>query len=212
MKTLRFLLALICLATMTNAQAVDSTEIKFKKVLAEGGMTFTMPGGSVAVPILKNMQMHYEYAIKYPNKAIEIRYSVAPYSNLRNALIKFQKAGDTTEAFNKKLDQMSKINVLAIAQNVGGTGHDTTIRFRSYPTEALKKDFNANWGGAAFINVKNTSFATDYKFCMMVFLHKDNAGDAYIMYLGDNARELSDLVKDTVVPVGGFNALRFKDQ
>ena len=211
MKTLRLIVILLFTTAIGSAQAIDSAKIKFDKVLAEGRMTFNMPGGAIAVPVLKNMQMHYEYAITYPNKAIEIRYSVAPYSNLRNALIKYQKAGDTTEVFDKKLDQMSKVNVLVIAQNVGGTGHDTTIRFRSYPAEALKKDFNANWGGAAFINVKNTSFATDYKFCMMVFLHKDNAGDAYIMYLGNNARDVSELIKETVVPVGGFNALRFKE-
>jgi len=211
MKTLCLLIVLLFSAVIANAQTVDSTKIKFDKVLTEGKMTFNMPGGAVAVPVLKNIQMHYEYAITYPNKAIEIRYSVAPYASLRNSLIKYQKPGDTTEAFNQKLDQMSKVNVLVIAQNVGGTGHDTTIRFRSYPAEALKKDFNANWGGAAYIVVKNNSFATDYKFCMMVFLHKDNAGDAYIMYLGNNARDVSELIKETVVPVGGFNALRFKE-
>lgn len=56
MKTLNLLLALLFAATIANAQAVDSSEVKFKKVLDDGKMMFTMPEGFVKIPIVKNMQ------------------------------------------------------------------------------------------------------------------------------------------------------------
>lgn len=55
MKKLSLLIILLFTAAISHAQTatIDSTDIKFKKVLDDGKMVFTMPPGFVATPIVK---------------------------------------------------------------------------------------------------------------------------------------------------------------
>jgi hypothetical protein len=203
--------ALASLQTKAQLAARDSTHIKFNAELAKAGMSFTMPDDAVEIPIVKNRQMHYELAVTIPGKAIEVRYAIAPYSTFRNAMKKGQKDGDTTEVFNKKINDMAKVITYTIATNVGGGMRDSTIRGQMFPPEAVKREFGADHGGTILIPVKNNSFGTDYKFCMMIAIHKDFAGDGYIMYLGDSLQSLAPVVKEHFAVTNGFYALKFKN-
>lgn len=188
----------------------DSVHTKFNAELAKAGMTFTMPDGAVEIPIVKNRQMHYELAVTIPGKAIEVRYAIAPYSTMRNAMKGSQKAGDTTEVFNKKINDMARAVTYSIATNVGGGMRDTMIRSQMFPPQAVKNEFGADYGGTILIPIKNNSFGTEYKFCMMIAIHKDFAGDGYVMYLGDSLQSLGPIVKEHFAVNNGFYALKFK--
>ncbi|MFD2144279.1 hypothetical protein [Mucilaginibacter antarcticus] len=210
----KIIILVVLAITINQAQAqtstTDSVHLKFNTELVKAGMTFTMPNGAVEVPIVKNMQMHYEMAVTIPGKAIEVRYAIAPYSTMRNAMKKSQKDGDTTEVFNKRINNMSRAITYSIATNVGGGVRDSTIRSQMFPPEAVKREFGADFGGTILIPVKNNSFGTQYKFCMMIALHKDFAGDGYIMYLGDSLQSIGPIVKEHFGINGGFYALKFK--
>jgi hypothetical protein len=213
MKKTLLIVALVFAAAHAKAQLAetDSIHSKFNSELAKAGMTFRMPDGAVEVPIVKNRQMHYELAVTIPGKPIEVRYAIAPYSTIRNAMKSSQKGGDTTEAFNKKINDMARIITYTIATNVGGGIRDSTIKSQMFPPQAVKNEFGADYGGTILIPVKNNSFGTGYKFCMMIAIHKDYAGDGYVMYLGDSLQSLAPIVKEYFNVNGGFYALRFKN-
>jgi hypothetical protein len=78
MKKLSLLLLIVFIAATANAQStLDSTAQKFSALVDETGMAFNKPAGTIQIPIVKNMQMHYEFAVKYPDKPLEIRYAIA---------------------------------------------------------------------------------------------------------------------------------------
>ncbi len=212
MKKFLLVAAIALCAAQTKAQraATDSVHKKFNAELAKAGMTFTMPNDAVEIPIVKNRQMHYELALTIPGKSVEVRYAIAPFSTIRNAMKGSQNGGDTTEAFNKRINDMARAITYSIATNVGGGVRDTTIRGQLFPPDAVKREFGADHGGTIFIPIKNNSFGTEYKFCMMIAIHKDFAGDGYVMYLGDSLQSLAPIVKEHFGINGGFYALKFK--
>lgn len=63
---------------------------KFKSILDDCGMNFTMPDGVKECKIIENDDMEYEYALKYPDKDFEVRYSIRPirYKNYANEAMK----------------------------------------------------------------------------------------------------------------------------
>lgn len=210
MKKLAFLSALWFVAMAAYAQSdTDSVEIKFNKVLEETGITFKMPEGSVKTPVVKNRQIFYQYAVKYPDRNLEIRYTVVPMAKRVAEYQEFQKShapGSSMVDPNK----MFEISAYVTATNAGGGIQDTTIKGRKFPTADVKKEFGADYGGFLMVPIKNNSFGTDYKFCSMVALQKDNVANVYIFYLCNSMKELFD----TYQAIGAQNiyyALRFRD-
>jgi hypothetical protein len=210
MKKLSLLLLIVFTATIANAQsATDSTTQKFLTLLDETGMMFKQPEGIIPIPIVKNMQMHYEFAVKYPDKPLEIRYAVDPLKQRvdeYNEWKKNPKPGETRIDPNN----MAKSMAYVVSLNVGGGSMDASIGFNPFPPDAVKKEFGADWGGTSIIPVKNTSFGTNYKWCLMIALHKNNVADAYVFYLIDTREHLNSLLKDDAA-MASFYALKFKD-
>jgi len=204
MKKPSLFVVLLFAATVAKAQAIDSTEIKFKKILDDGKMTFTMPEGFVTIPIVKNKQMHYEFAVKSVDKPYEIRYSVSPMT-IKGLAGMYENKDKSKEELTARTLSMT------VALNVGGGSWDPTMGFGPFPPEAVKREFGADWGGTWFITVKNNSFGTEYKYCGMTALHKTGAADAYIMYLCNSKEGLITLMKENMKVDGLFYSLKFKD-
>jgi hypothetical protein len=204
MKRLTLLLLTLFSAGITKAQTLDSATIKFTKELEDGKMVFHMPPGFVQTPVVKNMQMHYELALKSVDRPYEIRYSIAPMT-IKALAGMYEKKDKSGEELTAKTISMT------VAINVGGGVMDPNIGFGQFPPEAVKKEFGADWGGTWFIPVKNNSFGTDYKYCGMTVLHKSGAADAYIMYLCNSKEDLVSLMKENMRVDGLFYALKFKD-
>ncbi|TSJ43382.1 hypothetical protein FO440_04085 [Mucilaginibacter corticis] len=204
MKKLSLLIILFFTAAISHAQTatIDSTDVKFKKVLDDGQMVFTMPPGFGATPIVKNRQMHYEFAIKSIDKPYEIRYSIAPMT--------IKALADMYARDKSKEELTAKTLSMTVALNVGGGGWDPTMGFGPFPPQSVKSEFGADWGGTWFINVKNNSFGTEYKYCGMTTLHKSGVADAYIMYLCNSKEDLITLMKENMKIDGLFYALKFK--
>jgi hypothetical protein len=210
MKTLRLMLMLLFTTVIANAQAVDSTEIKFKKVLEENHMEFTMPAGTTVIPIVKNRQVRYDYAVKFNDKPIEIRYSVFSLGNRVADYKKFLKDHPPGSAMADP-NASSKTFAYTVALNVGGGVMDPKIGFNAFPPEHVKPEFGADWGGTWIVPIKNNSFGTEYKVCIMISLHRNDIADAYIMYLGNSGPELFNMFKDNAGLGGLFYALKFKE-
>jgi len=184
------ILPLLFVSVTTHAQLVtDSVEIKFNKLLDETGMVFKMPEGSVKTPIIENRQIHYDYAVRYPERNMEIRYTIVPMARRVAEYQEFQRkhaSGHIVADPNKMFD----ISAYVTAVNAGGGVPDTTIKGRDFAPAAVKKEFGADYGAFLMVSVKNNSPGTDYKFCSMVALQKDNVANVYIFYLCNSMQEL----------------------
>ena len=181
---------------------------KFKTLLEEGGLEFTIPEGFDTVATHKNPDMLYELALKSKTDSFEIRYAIRP---LKKRIEAFEKmAADTAggrvvfaNSHPNKSYKMVFMTVLintSIQQN-GGT--PAIPRFGEFKPEAVKNEFNADWGATSGYPPRAT-FDSTYTNCMAVTLHKDDAADVYIFYLFNNKEILMK-----VMPAA-FHAIKFK--
>lgn len=210
MKKIFVFAVLLSVSAAVHAQsAVDSTETKFNKLVEQTGMVFNKPTGSLSTPIVKNRQIHYDYAVNYPDKNMEVRYTIVPMANRVKEYQEFQKnhaPGSSMIDPNKMLTGL----IYATIINAGGGIPDSTIRGRMFAPTDVKREFGADAGGFFMVSVKNNSFGTDYKFCSMIALQKDNVANVYIFYLCNSMKELFDNYQ-AIGPQNIYYALKFKD-
>lgn len=177
----------------------DNLPKEFTDLLIRAGLTFQKVSKLEVTKTIRNRQMNYEYAIKYPNKKFEIRYSIRPLDKILSDYLqkeKNKKKEDINIDPNKLYSSLFQATILNIS---GGQLPEIT----TFEKAAVKDEFNADWGATTFV-VLEKEFGQDYKYCMIVAIHKDNFGDAYIFYLSDSKVGFNELVDPA------FYSLRFK--
>jgi len=218
MKTLKIFALLLLTVVIANAQS--STDVSgitksalpdtFQNVLDLAQMTFLMPKDAIPIPIVKNRQMHYEYAITFKDQPFEVRYSIAPVGYTVAEAYTGGK-GITPHKEAKVEDEFgAKVTSTVVAMNVAGGRPTQGMGSNPFPPEAVKKEFGADWGSTTIIPLGNNSFGTEYKFCVMVTLFKKDVATAYVMYLSDTRENVIKLMGELVAKTGGFYALKFK--
>lgn len=218
MKTLKIFVLLLLTVVIANAQS--STDVSgvtksvlpdtFQNVLDLAQMTFLMPKDAIPIPIVKNRQMHYEYAITFKDQPFEVRYSIAPVGYTVAEAYTGGK-GITPHKEAKVEDEFgAKVTSTVVAMNVAGGRPTQGMGSNPFPPEAVKKEFGADWGSTTIIPIGNNSFGTEYKFCVMVTLFKKDVATAYVMYLSDTRENVIKLMGELVAKTGGFYALKFK--
>lgn len=214
MKTLIICILLFLTAGMANAQSSSNAQIAltdtFKNVLDLARMSFAMPKDAKPVPVIKNKQMHYEYAITFKDQPFEVRYAIAPMGYSVVEAYTGGKGITPRPIGTTDNDVMAKAIAFAVATNVGGGVADPNIKTGYFPPEAVKKEFNADWGGTTLIEIKNNSFGTGYKYCIMTSLHKNDVASAYVFYLSDTKENVIKLMNEFIVKAGAFYALKFR--
>jgi hypothetical protein len=184
--------------TLTSFKS-DNLPKEFTDLLIRAGLTFQQVQGLEEIKTIQNRQMNYEYAIKYPNKKFEVRYAIRPLDNILNDYREKEKnknKGDININPNKLYSSLFQATILNIS---GGKLPEIT----TFEKDAVKEEFNADWGATTFVEL-GREFGQDYKYCMIVAIHKDNLGDAYIFYLSDSKVGFNELVDPA------FYSLRFK--
>lgn len=179
--------------------ASDNSPKTFTDLLDRANLTFQKPTGFEETKIIENRQMNYEYAIKYSKKNFEVRYAIRPLDDLLHDYEdkeKNKKPGDINIHPNKFYSSLLQATTL----NISGGQLPEVIEFGK---EAVKKEFNADWGATTFVEV-GKEFGQKYKYCMIVAIHKDNLGDAYFFYLSDTKDGFNELMKPA------FHSLKFK--
>ncbi len=177
----------------------DKLPETFQNLLDRSQLVFEKPEGLIFVKPIENRQMNYEYAVKYPDKNFEVRYAIRPLDELikaHNEKEAKKKPGDINIHPNKLYKSLLQVNTLNIS---GGEMPEVT----NFGKEAVIKEFNADWGAASFVEV-GKEFGQEYKYCMLVALHKDNVADAYIFYLSDTEENFDELI------FPAYHSLRFK--
>lgn len=177
----------------------DNLPVNFTALLDRAQLTFTPPEGMVEVPIVKNGQMNYEYALKSKDKAFEIRYTIRPLDSMLMRYAeqeKNKKPGDV----NLSPNTLHTTAFMATIMNISG---GKLPQIKEFDAGAVKNEFSADWGATTFCQPVR-EFAGEYKYCMAITIHKDNVADAYCFFLSGNQENYQTLL------AGAFHGLRFK--
>lgn len=170
--------------------------IMFRSILDDCGMNFTMPDGVKECKIIENDDMEYDYALKYPDKDFEVRYSIRPirYKNYANEAMK-NEIESQIPFRNSSYGIILQTVVLNIS---GGIEYDV----QAFDKDAVKMEFNADWGATTFVKL-NSEFGKGYKYCMIVTIHKNDFADAYYFYLSNSMEKFMEYADPF------FHTLRF---
>ncbi len=182
---------------------------RFAAALEEGLLHFKMPENFDTVAIRNNRDMSYELAIKSKTDSFEIRYAIRP---LGKRIENFEKmAADTANGRkvfanahpNKSYQTVFMTVLINTSMQAQASSAPAIPRFGAFKPEAVKNEFNADWGATSGYAPRPT-FDSSYKNCMTVTLHKDNAADVYIFYLYNDKETMMRLMP------AAFHAMKFK--
>lgn len=153
---------------------------EFYKLLKLTDMKFTMPADfqSVEVDIEKCEDVNYCHALKHRTKKLEVRYVIIPYRPAVKTEKKVMVGSDLTY----------RISSSTIISNIAGDDSNIlkTVEFKP---EDVKDDFNADWGASTVMNTES-KFGEGYKLVVVTSLYRSKKGEAYIIFLFDNYRDI----------------------
>jgi hypothetical protein len=107
-------------------------------------LTFTDPIGFIEVPVVKNGQMHYEYALKDTARNFEIRYAVSPLDSVFMQFNAMKSQGTIMAVGPNKLYYTAFVSTMVNISN------SKMGKMNTFPADAVKQEFNADWGSAIF--------------------------------------------------------------
>jgi len=181
MKKINIVIVLIILSSNAFGQALN----EFKSTLENCWMNVTIPSGFVESKVISNKDMRYDYAVKYPDRDFELRYSISPIQTKKNR-------NDTLTSENKEQIKFRNSNysiiLKAIILNITG---GVQYKIQEFDNNAVKEEFNADWGAMTFVEL-NSAFGKGYKYCMIVAIHKNDVADAYYFYLSNTKDKFSE--------------------
>ena len=158
----KFIVILIMCFLRSVAQDTES----FNKLLSENQLVFEKPDGFTECEVVKNPNLFYNYAMKDNQDLFEVRYTIVPLDSIKN------RSGDS----------MFIANLI----NVSHTKVENLPKNGAVSTKDIKNQYGADSGRVSAIFEANSTFSKGYKYCMMLFLHKENVANVYMSYLSDD--------------------------
>lgn len=190
---------IMLLLTMMSLCAIGQNLQDFKTKLANCGMKLNIPTGYIESKIVENHDMGYDYAIKNPDGDFELRYAVRPITQTTYANDTEKKMMEDHITFR---NTSYKVILMTIVINVAGGGPVTKLG--EYNESAVKKEYNAEWGGNIIAEPKS-DFGKGFKTCMIVTIHKKDKADAYLFFMFNTKEKFMEYA----VPL--FHSLQFED-
>ena len=184
-----------------SALCVSCASNNFLKLCNYSDMTYSIPEGFKPVEVKQNPDLTYQYAVKHKNKKLEIRYSIFPLK-------------EQVKAYNEYLNNSSKKKIVlmdpnmdhelvAITNVMNISRSEKTEEINTCKPDIVKHDFNADWGSSYYIE-NNSEYGKDYKYSLVVALHKKDIANAFVVYLFDDDKDISNEM------LSSFNNLKFK--
>ena len=187
------------LLLILSAFAYRALPETFVKLLNRANMVFTEASGFIETKPIENRQMNYEYAVLNEAKDFEARFAIRPLDELIKQHNESKKDKNTIVSVHP--NNFHETSFQATVMNISGGEFPTPAVFDA---EAVKAEFNADWGATVFVEV-GEEFGQQYKYCLVVALHKADKADAYSFYLSDKKETIMGNAQKL------FHALKFKD-
>lgn len=172
----------------------------FTEALQRSHMTFLPPKGYTKTKIFPNRQQDYVYALISPDKKVEVRYAIMPLDSM---IAKYKRPREKDEIMidpNNLHETMFTVITLNTSMGAlsGGNPQEPSI----FDSAAVMNEFGADWGATVGIPA-GKEFGQDYKYCLIVALHKDDRADAWLFYLANDNKEIEQHLMDA------FHSIRF---
>lgn len=165
--------------------APASNEKPFKDLTAKAKVTFTAPSGFKEAPIEKNGAMSYDFALRDPTKALEIRIAIR------------LPAPPAKEPPGTKTVRVADENVFPslVQATLLNLSNGEAAAPKPFTPKALSADFNAEAGFTAFIAPKAAGW-NSYQNCMMYAVRKAGAAEVYVFFLFDDFPTVEGMVRN----------------
>nr|WP_315148178.1 hypothetical protein [uncultured Flavobacterium sp.] len=170
---------------------------EFQNQASLSGLQFEMPIGYKIKEIKENRDLRYSFAIINKDETMEVRYSIFPLKKL------FENYEKSKNDPNTIMINPNNMYMNIMRSNVMNMTNGKMVNIGDFPSIAVKKEFNADYGGSSFFEF-NCEFGKGYKYGQAVCLHKNNVADAIITFMSNDRNIHSDLMD---IP---FHALTFK--
>jgi hypothetical protein len=154
----------------------------FMQLLIRSKMIFIEPDQYSRIDSVKNEKMTWDLAYLNPIEKLEIRYAIRP---MDIKLKEYQEQASKSDS--SEIIHPNKFYQRAFKDVLHNISDGQSSEYSVFSPIAIKNEFNADWGATALVNV-GKEFETDYKFCYIIFIHKDNIGDAYIYCLANDVK------------------------
>ena len=141
----------------------------FIRELDDGGLVFreTLLKDFAPAPIIDNEHMNYELAARRAQPDLEIRYAIRTFDpSPREPTV-------APEAMAGPMLTATLLNITAQQSDI--------LDFTEFPPDAVKNEFNADWGATALV-IPKKEFSADFDTCMVVYIYKKRVG-AFMFYL-----------------------------
>ncbi|MBL8911379.1 MAG: hypothetical protein JNM17_11860 [Archangium sp.] len=167
--------------------APASNEKAFKELLARAKVTYTAPSGFKEVPIEKNGAMSYEFAVRDPQKTLEIRIAVRLPSP--------PPPPDKPGTRSVRIPDENVFPGLVQATMLNLSNGEASQAPKAFSPTAVKNEFNADSGFTSFVESKAAGW-NSFKNCMLYAVRKAGAAEVYVFFLFDDFPTVEGAVRN----------------
>ena len=181
-------LILLVVFSFLNVNAQSNEEKIFTDEIAAYGLQFKMPPGYKSTKVKKNPNLQYSFAIVNADQTMEVRYSIFPLAKM---VAEYEKSKSDPNVVMVNPNNLYTSTMVTNGLNM--TGGKKMVDIVDFPKEAVRKEFNADYGGVALVEF-DCEFGKGYKIGQFVLLHKDNVADVLITFMSNDQSTHSDLM------------------
>ncbi len=197
MKRLLMIFSILMLFVEITYGQNQLTLTEFETLCNSSGLKFNMPEGYKIIDVKENRDLGYSFAVINDDSTMEIRYTIW---SLKLALEQYEESLKDSNSMMIPPNNIYKGRIQANVLNMtGGQMYD----IGPFPSQAVKKEFNADTGGSCFFEF-NCEFGKGYKYGQFMYLHKDDIADVIVTFMSNSKETHSDLM------MVGFHSLIFK--
>ena len=178
-RTAKYILGFALAVPLLMAVSGAGTFSRFDALLAEAGLRLADMGELHEIETPANPLYDFEKSYKHPQQSLEIRYAIRP---IKRMVIDYNDPHNSAP----KPDHMFPLVFQTLIGHFSSNGHVAT---REYDPVKAKELFNADWAAAAMFNT-DPELNSSYSSAMLLAIHKSHQGDAYTLFLFDDARAI----------------------
>lgn len=179
---MRRVIAMLTLLFTGSAWADDP--VPFERLLEEGRLEFTAPGGFQPMPIEADNVMPYEARFRSEDGRLEIRYAIRPLSRME---IDYEDPHNAAPAPNDLFSMLFRALSETLAKN-----HD--VLSREYEADQARQEFRAGWAGVGVFDLAE-GISEDYRQAMLIAIHQNDKADAYTLFLTNDLGAEKERIK-----------------
>ena len=166
-----------------SAQIKQSLTTDFDKLAMEAGLVFQKNDEFDEIEPRPTPLYQFQKALRHRTAPFEIRYAIRPLTRI---LIEYSDPHNAAPNPAHIYPQVFQAMIGTLSRH----GHSPT---RGYLKKIAKKMFNADWAAASLFDT-DQALNTEFSSALLLAIHKNKKGDAYILFLFNDAKAAKKLI------------------